>query len=78
MLISILLSLAMKVFDWLLYWSVIGFCQVESMLHTYTPRCLSLSLAGLSAVEEVATGVEHILADMIAKDPETLTYVKTL
>lgn len=37
-----------------------------------------LSLAGLSTVEEVATGVEHILADMIAKDPETLTYVKTL
>lgn len=33
---------------------------------------------GLSTVEEVATGVEHILADMIAKDPETLTYVKTL
>ncbi|CAG6016602.1 unnamed protein product, partial [Menidia menidia] len=33
---------------------------------------------GLSSVEEVATGVEHILADMIAKDPETLTYVKTL
>ncbi|KAM4607034.1 S1 RNA-binding domain-containing protein 1 [Polymixia lowei] len=33
---------------------------------------------GLSSVEEVATGVEHILADMIAKDPETLTYIKTL
>lgn len=35
-------------------------------------------MSGLSSVEEVATGVEHILADMIAKDPETLTYVKTL
>uniref|UniRef100_A0A674MD76 S1 RNA binding domain 1 n=1 Tax=Takifugu rubripes TaxID=31033 RepID=A0A674MD76_TAKRU len=35
-------------------------------------------LSGLSSVEEVATGVEHILADMIAKDPETLTHVKTL
>lgn len=35
-------------------------------------------VSGLSSVEEVATGVEHILADMIAKDPETLTYVKTL
>ncbi|XP_043991507.1 S1 RNA-binding domain-containing protein 1 [Gambusia affinis] len=33
---------------------------------------------GLSCVEEVATGVEHILADIIAKDPETLTYIKTL
>uniref|UniRef100_A0A3B3BZW3 S1 RNA-binding domain-containing protein 1 n=1 Tax=Oryzias melastigma TaxID=30732 RepID=A0A3B3BZW3_ORYME len=33
---------------------------------------------GLSSVKEVTTGVEHILADMIAKDPETLTYVKTL
>lgn len=35
-------------------------------------------VAGLSSVKEVTTGVEHILADMIAKDPETLTYVKTL
>ncbi|KAM3863081.1 S1 RNA-binding domain-containing protein 1 [Diretmus argenteus] len=33
---------------------------------------------GLSSVEEVITGVEHILADIIAKDPETLTYVRTL
>ncbi|XP_041644729.1 S1 RNA-binding domain-containing protein 1 [Cheilinus undulatus] len=33
---------------------------------------------GLTLVEEVVTGVEHILADMIAKDPETLTYIKTL
>ncbi|KAM9803937.1 S1 RNA-binding domain-containing protein 1 [Neosynchiropus ocellatus] len=33
---------------------------------------------GLSSLEEVATGVGHILADMIAKDPETLTHVKTL
>uniref|UniRef100_A0A667XYW5 S1 RNA binding domain 1 n=1 Tax=Myripristis murdjan TaxID=586833 RepID=A0A667XYW5_9TELE len=33
---------------------------------------------GLSSVEEVATGVEHILADMIAKDPETLTYQEKL
>ncbi|KAM8852451.1 S1 RNA-binding domain-containing protein 1 isoform 2-T2 [Synchiropus picturatus] len=33
---------------------------------------------GLSSLDEVATGVGHILADMIAKDPETLTHVKTL
>uniref|UniRef100_A0AAX7VYB4 S1 motif domain-containing protein n=1 Tax=Astatotilapia calliptera TaxID=8154 RepID=A0AAX7VYB4_ASTCA len=33
-------------------------------------------VTGLSSVEEVATGVEHILADMMAKDPETLTYEK--
>ncbi|XP_019715973.1 S1 RNA-binding domain-containing protein 1 isoform X1 [Hippocampus comes] len=33
---------------------------------------------GLSSVEEVSTGVLHILAYTIAKDPETLTYVKTL
>ncbi|XP_071336250.1 S1 RNA-binding domain-containing protein 1 [Trachinotus anak] len=49
-----------------------------------TPHTLDLrdwvksDTEGLSSVEEVATGVEHILADMIAKDPETLTYVKTL
>ncbi|XP_062286308.1 S1 RNA-binding domain-containing protein 1 [Scomber scombrus] len=48
-----------------------------------TPHTLDLrawvkpGTEGLSSVEEVATGVEHILADMIAKDPETLTYVKT-
>lgn len=40
--------------------------------------CVCHCVPGLSSVEEVATGVEHILADMIAKDPETLTYVKTL
>ncbi|XP_061915060.1 S1 RNA-binding domain-containing protein 1 [Entelurus aequoreus] len=33
---------------------------------------------GLSSVDEVATGTEHILAYTIAKDPETLSYVKTL
>ncbi|KAL6102104.1 srbd1 [Pungitius sinensis] len=49
-----------------------------------TPHTLDLrswvtpGTEGLSSVEEVATGVEHILADMIAKDPETLAYVKTL
>ncbi|KAM7385357.1 hypothetical protein PAMP_001444 [Pampus punctatissimus] len=49
-----------------------------------TPHTLDLrawvksGTEGLSSEEEVATGVEHILADMIAKDPETLTYVKTL
>ncbi|XP_051945968.1 S1 RNA-binding domain-containing protein 1-like isoform X1 [Xyrauchen texanus] len=31
---------------------------------------------GLSTLEEVATGVQEILADMIAKDKETLTYVQ--
>uniref|UniRef100_A0A8D3DVE6 S1 RNA binding domain 1 n=1 Tax=Scophthalmus maximus TaxID=52904 RepID=A0A8D3DVE6_SCOMX len=49
-----------------------------------TPHTLDLmawvkpDTKGLSSFEEVATGVEHILADMIAKDPETLTYVKSL
>ncbi|XP_017283934.1 S1 RNA-binding domain-containing protein 1 [Kryptolebias marmoratus] len=49
-----------------------------------TPHSLDLrawvkpGTEGLSSIEEVATGVEHILADMIAKDPETLTYIKTL
>uniref|UniRef100_A0A8C7YBX5 S1 RNA binding domain 1 n=1 Tax=Oryzias sinensis TaxID=183150 RepID=A0A8C7YBX5_9TELE len=47
------------------------------------PQTLDLSTwvqpatQGLSSLKEVTTGVEHILADMIAKDPETLTYVKT-
>ncbi|KAF3841894.1 hypothetical protein F7725_023845 [Dissostichus mawsoni] len=49
-----------------------------------TPHTLELrtwvkpGTEGLSSVEEVSTGVEHILADLIAKDPETLAYVKTL
>uniref|UniRef100_A0A8C5CPW0 S1 RNA binding domain 1 n=1 Tax=Gadus morhua TaxID=8049 RepID=A0A8C5CPW0_GADMO len=33
---------------------------------------------GLSSLEEVTTGVKHILADMIAKDPESLAYIRTL
>ncbi|TSK42151.1 S1 RNA-binding domain-containing protein 1 [Bagarius yarrelli] len=33
---------------------------------------------GLSTLEEVATGVEQILADMIAKDSETLSYIRSL
>uniref|UniRef100_A0A673X4Z4 S1 RNA-binding domain-containing protein 1 n=1 Tax=Salmo trutta TaxID=8032 RepID=A0A673X4Z4_SALTR len=33
---------------------------------------------GLSTVEEVSTGVEQILADMIAKDGETLTHIRSL
>ncbi|XP_077438961.1 S1 RNA-binding domain-containing protein 1 [Vanacampus margaritifer] len=33
---------------------------------------------GLSSVQDVSTGVLHILAYTIAKDPESLTYVKTL
>ncbi|KAM9477849.1 S1 RNA-binding domain-containing protein 1 [Clarias gariepinus] len=32
---------------------------------------------GVSTIEEVATGVEQILADMIAKDSETLTYIRS-
>lgn len=72
--------------DWLLsshfiYMAFLQLCHTFVNLKAcYTlPRSnVSLFLAGLSAVEEVATGVEHILADMIAKDPETLTYVKTL
>ncbi|XP_076016365.1 S1 RNA-binding domain-containing protein 1 [Genypterus blacodes] len=47
--------------------------------HTLDLRSLvKAGTEGLSSVEEVATGVEHILADMIAKDPDTLTYVKSL
>lgn len=48
----------------------------DSDIHIFIQVCVFVS--GLSSVEEVATGVAHILADMIAKDPETLTYVKTL
>lgn len=47
-------------------------------LGTVCVQYVCLCIPGLSSVEEVATGVEHILADIIAKDPETLTYVKTL
>ncbi|XP_072532959.1 S1 RNA-binding domain-containing protein 1 [Salminus brasiliensis] len=49
-----------------------------------SPQTLELHLwikpntEGLSTVAEVATGVEQILADMMAKDGETLTYVRSL
>ncbi|XP_060728120.1 S1 RNA-binding domain-containing protein 1 isoform X2 [Tachysurus vachellii] len=49
-----------------------------------TPQTLDLrswiqpGTKGLSTLEEVATGVEQILADMIAKDSETLTYIRSL
>uniref|UniRef100_A0A8D3BRC0 S1 RNA binding domain 1 n=1 Tax=Scophthalmus maximus TaxID=52904 RepID=A0A8D3BRC0_SCOMX len=43
-----------------------------------TPHTLDLMAWVKPDTKEVATGVEHILADMIAKDPETLTYVKSL
>ncbi|KAK3554800.1 hypothetical protein QTP70_033497 [Hemibagrus guttatus] len=49
-----------------------------------SPQTLDLSswiqpnTEGLSTLEEVATGVEQILADMIAKDSETLTYIRSL
>lgn len=33
---------------------------------------------GLSTLDEVASGVQEILADMIAKDKDTLTYVQSL
>ncbi|GAA6089158.1 S1 RNA-binding domain-containing protein 1 isoform X1, partial [Tachysurus ichikawai] len=49
-----------------------------------TPQTLDLrswiqpGTKGLSTLEEVATGVEQILADMIAKDSETLTFIRLL
>ncbi|KAK1791086.1 hypothetical protein P4O66_002124 [Electrophorus voltai] len=33
---------------------------------------------GLSTIEEIATGVEQILADMVAKDRETLNYIRSV
>ncbi|KAI5606880.1 S1 RNA-binding domain-containing protein 1 isoform X1 [Silurus asotus] len=43
-------------------------------LHSY----IQPNTQGLSSLEEVATGVEQILADMIAKDSETLAYIRSL
>ncbi|KAM8738438.1 S1 RNA-binding domain-containing protein 1 isoform 1-T1 [Acanthopagrus schlegelii] len=54
-------------------------CALMEKPHTLDLRAwVKTGTEGLSSMEDVATGVEHILADMIAKDPETLTYVKTL
>ncbi|XP_070590650.1 S1 RNA-binding domain-containing protein 1 [Erythrolamprus reginae] len=36
------------------------------------------NVEGLSTVEEVKSGVQHILADMIAKDKETLDFIRNL
>ncbi|KAI7805635.1 S1 RNA-binding domain-containing protein 1 isoform X1 [Triplophysa rosa] len=40
--------------------------------------CIQPNKKGLSNLVEVATGVQEILADMISKDKESLTYVQTL
>lgn len=53
-----------------------------ALLHS--PQTLNLHASiqpntkGLSSLDEVATGVQEILAYMIAKDKETLTYVQSL
>uniref|UniRef100_A0A803TRY5 S1 RNA-binding domain-containing protein 1 n=1 Tax=Anolis carolinensis TaxID=28377 RepID=A0A803TRY5_ANOCA len=39
---------------------------------------LSYVKEGLSTIEEVKSGVQHILADMIAKDRETLDFIRDL
>ncbi|KAM6462881.1 S1 RNA-binding domain-containing protein 1 [Liasis olivaceus] len=36
------------------------------------------SVEGLSTIEEVKSGVQHILADMVAKDKETLDFIRDL
>uniref|UniRef100_A0A670K2S7 S1 RNA-binding domain-containing protein 1 n=1 Tax=Podarcis muralis TaxID=64176 RepID=A0A670K2S7_PODMU len=46
----------------------------ELNLHSYVKS----SVEGLSTVEEVKSGVQHILADMIAKDKETLDFIRDL
>ncbi|KAA0717848.1 S1 RNA-binding domain-containing protein 1 [Triplophysa tibetana] len=40
--------------------------------------CIQANKKGLSNLVEVATGVQEILADMISKDKESLTYVQSL
>ncbi|XP_048338697.1 S1 RNA-binding domain-containing protein 1 isoform X2 [Sphaerodactylus townsendi] len=48
------------------------------------PRQLNLfsyvksNVEGLSTIEEVKSGVQHILADMVAKDKDTLDFIRTL
>lgn len=39
---------------------------------------VSVAPAGLASLEEVATGVGQILADTLAKDKETLAFVRSL
>ncbi|XP_039743193.1 S1 RNA-binding domain-containing protein 1 isoform X1 [Pteropus medius] len=36
------------------------------------------NVEGLSALQDIATGVQHILADMIAKDRDTLDFIRKL
>ncbi|XP_060610383.2 S1 RNA-binding domain-containing protein 1 [Anolis sagrei] len=40
--------------------------------------CVKAGTEGLSTIEEVKSGVQHILADMIAKDRETLDFIRDL
>ncbi|XP_061481408.1 S1 RNA-binding domain-containing protein 1 isoform X2 [Rhineura floridana] len=61
----------------------LGLDQAANLL-IENPRELNLlsyvkpSVEGLSTVEEVKSGVQHILADMIAKDKETLDFIRDL
>uniref|UniRef100_A0AAR2ISA7 S1 motif domain-containing protein n=1 Tax=Pygocentrus nattereri TaxID=42514 RepID=A0AAR2ISA7_PYGNA len=58
--------------------------EAAALALLHSPQTLDLhswikpNTEGLSTLEEVSTGVEQILADMIAKDGETLTYVRSL
>ena len=36
------------------------------------------NVKGLSALQDIETGVQHILADMIAKDKDTLDFIQKL
>ncbi|XP_036429723.1 S1 RNA-binding domain-containing protein 1 [Colossoma macropomum] len=58
--------------------------EAAALALLHSPQTLDLhswikpNTEGLSTLEEVSTGVEQILADMMAKDGETLTYVRSL
>ncbi|KAM8947511.1 S1 RNA-binding domain-containing protein 1 isoform 2-T2 [Pelodytes ibericus] len=49
-------------------------CPGQLNLHMYIKN----GVEGLSSLQDVETGVQHILADMIAKDKDTLEHIRNL
>ena len=41
-------------------------------------RFLAIILAGVKNVKQVCLGIQHIIADVIAKDSETFTTIKRM
>ena len=56
------------------YISKLGSCINDKM----KGYCLFFFTAGLSTLKEVETGIQHIIADVISKDKDTMDKIREL